>query len=164
MSDALDPATRAALRRKYVTLRALRLAHEQGESEPPREAIRALAAEFPGALVELDRLAMDVIAARIAELERGETPAWAVPVATYHAAFRGALAIRRRFDRASAIADVLRWLASEPEPLGGPLEREDVEAILRPPSGRLRDWAVRRAARVCRVSEVEVRARLTPLA
>jgi hypothetical protein len=60
----------ARLRSKYVELLGLRDAHARGE-EPPdlRARLRALAAAYPGALRELDRLPRAAIVARLAELE-----------------------------------------------------------------------------------------------
>jgi len=140
----------AGLLAKYREIRRMRLA--VGEDDARRgQRMRALAARFPGALRELDRLPMAVIEARIATLEAGERPAWAAALAEYHALLRSALRVRRRFGRDAGVEEVRRWLegAGRPkaaEPLYAALDAEAVEAVLRPPNGRLSRWVLTRVA------------------
>ncbi|MCA9608383.1 MAG: hypothetical protein KC619_22395 [Myxococcales bacterium] len=114
--------------------------------------MRALAARFPGALRELDRLPMAEIERRIERLEAGERPAWARTLVAYHAWMRVALRLKRALPRStdSALAD--EWLRTHYRPgVGEPslaaLDPEALEAILRPPGGRLSRWVLGRIAR-----------------
>jgi hypothetical protein len=71
---------------KYLEIARLR---RNVSAEPPTQAMRALAAEFPGALRELDQVPQAVLEARIAELEqvaRGATPpaAWMLALVRFH--------------------------------------------------------------------------------
>lgn len=96
MSDALS-----ALARKYRELEALRRAQDAGEAAATRERLGALAAEFPGALRELDRLALATIADRADALERaasghGPIEPWMRWIGAYHALLRVVLAARAR--------------------------------------------------------------------
>lgn len=69
----------------------------------PRSELRALAAEFPGALRELDNLPLDVIDARADALESGRTEPWMAPLARCHGLLRAALWLKRhRGDLAGA--------------------------------------------------------------
>lgn len=99
----LDAATLRALADKYATLAAMRRSEEAGE--PPRENAfyQRLAARFPGALKELDRLRLDEIERRAIALAEaasgGDQADWMVAVAAYHARLRELLAAKRRGER-----------------------------------------------------------------
>jgi hypothetical protein len=127
-SDMLSPDALLALARKYRTMMALRAslpAHPQGgeeareETESERAELRALAAEFPGALRELDTLPDEELRARAEALEAaaaGAEPArWMTWMDAYHALMREALAIRR----------------------GSPAEGAFAESVKSPPHGRI---------------------------
>jgi len=152
-----------ALRRKYAEIQRLRLLHERAKSdasfvEPaPGAAMAALAREFPGALREIDRLPIEMLAERlvaidvaIADPER-VTP-WMRASWSFHRLARGALSVKRwlatsttapatRADLDAAIAssslafpdDARAWL-------------DDLDAIARPPRGRLMDLVYDRVA------------------
>ncbi|HVY45347.1 MAG TPA: hypothetical protein VHB21_05685, partial [Minicystis sp.] len=96
MSHEARPIARLA--HKYARLVELRRARAAGEPVPPREVFRALAAEFPGALYELDTLPMDALEARAAATAEaaslGEPAAWMRFMIDYHALFRAALAVK----------------------------------------------------------------------
>lgn len=148
------------LARKYATIRAMRRAHEDGTEGDPRDAMRALAAEFPGALRELDELPMETVEARLAALREPEPPAWADAMSRYHGWMRLALAIKRAHRRDSDPAEVLRWLADRDVRADEPtdISIEAVRAILRPPTGRLSRWVLERIARDTQRELAEVEA------
>ncbi|HEY8926319.1 MAG TPA: hypothetical protein VIU64_18185, partial [Polyangia bacterium] len=102
-------ADRAALLRKYQVLarwrRAKDRAHAPGRraDAPPeedaaeREPMRALAAEFPGALRELDRLGAAELDRRVEVLSRGEAEdeEWIPWILAYHRELGRILAEKR---------------------------------------------------------------------
>ncbi|MFO0614226.1 MAG: hypothetical protein U0414_16675 [Polyangiaceae bacterium] len=96
----VDAEELRALAEKYETLGAMR--RREAAGEPPHENAfyQRLAARFPGALKELDRLPLDEIDRRAHELERaassGVALPWMVAVAAYHAKLRDLLAAKRR--------------------------------------------------------------------
>jgi hypothetical protein len=96
---------------KYETLAALRDARAGGAPHPPHTFFRELAAEFPGALKELDRLSPTLLRARIDALgsRRLEGVTWPWPVAVYHAVLAAP-------DRRPWTA-LPRWLRAPAEPV-----------------------------------------------
>jgi hypothetical protein len=134
-----------ALRAKYVEIRRLRT-----ESDPsPQLAMRELAADFPGALRELDELPIQLIEERIVALEAalagGPLPDWARWAIAYHGLLRVVLRIRRRAGKDKDLAALTEWLAhrylpTADEPSLEELSAEVVAEILRPPDGRLNRW------------------------
>jgi hypothetical protein len=90
----------ARLLHKYETLGELRRARARGEPIPEKAVFKALAAEMPGALYELDRLPLEDIDARrdaLAEALRGGPIApWMTAMAAYHALYRAALFVKAR--------------------------------------------------------------------
>jgi hypothetical protein len=93
-----------ALARKYRALVALRARRDGGGAGATRDELRALAAEFPGCLRELDTLGAAELERRAAACAAAETaggpmPAdepWMAWIADYHALMRQALARRAR--------------------------------------------------------------------
>ncbi len=141
----------AALLAKYVEMRAMRIAHAAGEDADATARMRALAERFPGALREIDRLPLEVIEGRIARLERGERPDWARTLIAYHGWMRVALRLKRAVPRDAAPALAVEWVRTHYRPSAGEpaveaLDGEAVEAILRPPGGRLSRWVLGRIA------------------
>lgn len=138
-----------ALREKYLEMRSLREEHARGEERDPQARLRVLATRFPGALREIDELPMAVIDGRLAELdavERGELalPEWARAQLGYHGWMRAAIAVRRAAgrdrDRDRARAWIaLRYQPGEHDPSVGALTAQ-LDAVLRPPGGRLNRW------------------------
>lgn len=127
---------RGALRDKYARLVALREAAERGKSEPDG-TLRGLAEAYPGALRELDRAPLSELRARLRLLsDEGPLPAWARPSFDFHRLLRLArsarLAAGRERDRDAAAQAIAR--GGEPPEL--------VDAVLRPPGGRLTQWAL----------------------
>jgi hypothetical protein len=121
----VDAAARAALARKYRALAELRARRDAGGSGAARAELRALAAEFPGCLRELDTLGGRELARRAAACAADATDAaapepWLPWIAAYHELMRAALDIRA--GRAAA---------------AGAHDPAFVAAVLRPPGGRL---------------------------
>ncbi len=102
------------LRGKYERMLHLRRAHERARVDPsfvepnPRTEMRALAAEFPGALRELDTLPLAEIEERILAIttavdrhvtggdpDLAHVPRWMQAIVLFHRLARGELALRR---------------------------------------------------------------------
>jgi hypothetical protein len=133
----------AELRAKYEEMRALRADALADEPRDPKTRLSALAARFPGALREIDELAMDEIDARIhalaaAERDPDSAARWMHAMTRFHALARGALFVKRS-------------LASDESHDAWPDEarawRDDLHRIARPPRGRLMDLVYERLAR-----------------
>jgi hypothetical protein len=128
----------AALARKYQVLTALREAREaavaQGLTEfpddeklPRREAMKALAAEFPGSLRELDESTAGELRDRREALARGERSPWMDAAVLFHWALREALQLRR-----GSLREPSYWQA--------PFVTRELRAqVLAPPTGRVLD-------------------------
>jgi hypothetical protein len=124
-----------ALLGKYVEMRRLREEDAAGGGGDPRPAMKALAAEFPGALREIDELPLAVIDARLGAIERaiagGTVETWMLALARYHELLRIALGVRRvvgddrSLERARGVAGAQV------------LDDAALRAILRPPGGRI---------------------------
>lgn len=113
------------LLRKYQTILALR----QGRTEvAPKATLQALAAEFPGALRELDRISMELLEMRIVELEQvvagGPDRTWMRVQNAFHALLRQERAHRRRPQGEAVARYAIRMLA----------------ASFEQPEGQIRDW------------------------
>jgi len=173
----LDIQLLHALLNKYQTLRALRFssgAESADSSVPkPRARLAALAAQFPGALRELDRLPMAIISARIAELEQAvsgasEVRAWMPLQIGYHGFMRAVLRIRRSLlaQPSRDLSDPLACLAAllyQPaldEPAASRFDSAALHTILKPPAGRLNPWVLAQVARDHGVSMADVQAAL----
>jgi len=142
-----------ALLRKYEEL--LRLRQEGGpdsqtESDP-RPALAALAAEFPGALRELDQLPLSDLEARIAALrsvvrgEEGPGP-WMAVQARFHHLMRGALLAKRWLGgrRLVDVAVLDRFRTELPSQAG--IWAKDLAHIAAPPRGRVVELVLIRVA------------------
>jgi hypothetical protein len=119
--DRRDASDAAALARKYQALVALRGRRDSGGAPAGRDELRALAAEFPGCLRELDTLGGAELsrraAAAAAAAAGGAREPWMAWIAAYHALMTEALAARAR---------------------GAAGERDELaRAALDPPEGRL---------------------------
>lgn len=120
---------------KYKELARLRRAHARGMPEAPTSELRALAMEFPGALSELDTMALEEIDARHAELAEvmahgADQPApsrWMLYVIAYHEALKLTLHSR------SAQLDVNEARARS----GLPIDAEFLETARQRPGGRV---------------------------
>jgi hypothetical protein len=131
----------AALARKYDALVELRRRRDAGGGAAGGGALRALAAEFPGCLRELDTLGLPELErrARAAEAAAAGAPAepWVAWIAAYHALMRGALAVRDPA-RAKTIRGNPAALATLASAAGGlAVDETFVAAVLEPPGGRV---------------------------
>ena len=99
-SRARPPVGVAALARKYAALVRLRARRDQGGAAATRDELRALAAEFPGALRELDTLGPAELARRAAACAAaaagGPREPWMAWIAAYHDLVAETLAARAR--------------------------------------------------------------------
>jgi hypothetical protein len=129
-----SPEERAALQRKYRILAELRGAREaaiaQGLAEfpsdeklPRRAVMKALVAEFPGSLRELDETSAAALRARADALARGDHAPWIDAAALFHRALREALQLRRGSLQTGGFWTDAGWRAQ----------------VLIPPTGRLLD-------------------------
>lgn len=123
------------LRRKYDLLVALR----EGTQPGARETLRALAAEFPGALRELDALPLEALRARRAAVDDAPAPPWVPWIAAYHGLMRVTLALKRALPARGALDDarVTALAAAAMGAWGDALDEAFVRAVHRPPRGRL---------------------------
>lgn len=152
-----------SLARKYRTLLALR----RGKFTLTTPFARALAAEFPGALRELDVLPLDILAARLADVgsasrEDRDAAAWISPMIVYHVRMRQLLAVKRllggeRCPNAERAATIARVLGPE-------CDATLVERVAAPPSGRLNRLAFELVARELGRAESEIEGLLFPRA
>lgn len=132
-----------ALTRKYRTLAELRRREHLATALEAHTPLRRLADEFPGALRELDTLALDEIEERADALERAASgaprAAWMEWMVAYHQAMRAALYVKRRLaaDPELARRPALGLAADAARESGYECDAEFVQAVARPPAGRL---------------------------
>jgi hypothetical protein len=100
----------SGLARKYAALAGLRLRRDGDGPPATRGELRALAAEFPGCLRELDTLGADELARRAtataAAASGAVTEPWMHWIAAYHEAMREALAARAPGSAADSVGRV----------------------------------------------------------
>jgi len=131
----------------------MRRAHSSGDDADAKARMRRLAADFPGALRELDRLPMVTIDERIATLEAGQRPLWAEVLIAYHGWLRVALRVRRELRGATDDPKrIIEWLRAQArrrpgDPPLAAVDEETIQGFLRPPAGRITRWAIERIAR-----------------
>jgi hypothetical protein len=132
-----------ALSRKYETIAGLRREREAGGAVAARSVLRALAREFPGALRELDTVALAEVdrrrAALLAAAHGGPVEDWMTWMVAYHATMRAALVVKSRVARVAVLSDeVVTSAARDASRLSGVmLDDAFVLAVARPPAGRL---------------------------
>lgn len=135
----------AHLHRKYAEILRLRRAATSSPEHDPRLELAALAREFPGALREIDVLALGEIEARLVALQRveqgGPILPWMTAVARFHELMRGALVTKRWLSQSRGRhGDRGRF---EAEIVGLPFGAEalvwasSLARVARPPRGRL---------------------------
>ena len=142
---------------KYQALLALRVTREEVS---PRAALAALAAAYPGALRELDRLPLQLIERRLASLRAVASGAtgverWMTLQIAYHGFMRAVLRLRRALlaSNERSFADPgrclqrLAYVAAADEPAPERLDAATLQMIVRPPRGRLNPWVIERVAR-----------------
>jgi hypothetical protein len=126
----MTPAALAPLAAKYRRMLALRHA---GAGD--RAALRALAADFPGALRELDTLPTDEIARRAEATAAGVFEPWMEWMLAYHALMRAALLLKRRLAAGGSVDDAL--LDAVRAASGAPIDAAFARAVAAPIHGRL---------------------------
>jgi hypothetical protein len=176
MNDVPDATVRSELLAKYEEIARLRQAVAAGGTPADEaNALRALAARFPGALRELDVLPPEELAAILQAL-REPAPASA-SVATpssgrwetfrtlhaFHAAWRGALEAKRWLgnERAAGAEHAAALLATDLS-VDAKAWADEIAQVAKPPGGRLGDLVVRRLARAGGHAEETIRERVTP--
>jgi hypothetical protein len=152
---------RADLARKYAALVALRRRRDGGGDPAGGGALRALAAEFPGCLRELDTLGLAELERRAAacagdadDVDDGDWLDW---IAHYHALMRGALAAR------AASGDPAALVAAASAAAGLTLDETFVRAVLAPPHGRMSVVIFQALAARFGVPAAEIAATLFPV-
>jgi hypothetical protein len=138
--SAPPPGALAALARKYRALEALREAHARGEPGPGRAALAALAAEFPGALRELDQRTLASIRGCAAALEAaaagGAVAPWMARVDALHRLTRAALFVRAHARRGAGDPELEGVARAASTDAGAPVDLAFARAVLAPPGGR----------------------------
>ena len=99
IDPGLDRSFALRLVDKYERMLSLRSVLGRGKPSPPhRDLLRALSADYPGALRELEQLETVEIEARLETsraAERGRVPAWLLWTARYHERMVALLADKR---------------------------------------------------------------------
>lgn len=153
---------------KYTEIRRLRILALEAPGTDPREEMATLAAQFPGALREIDELPLEEIDARLASLARAledsaAVEPWMSAVMSFHELTRGALAAKkwlagRKNVGAIDRAELARIAASSVEGAAILPWLDDLGAIAQPPRGRITDLVFRRLAATLSISEADTRA------
>ena len=160
MSAAHSELSRLA--RKYERLIELR----REVSRRPPDDLRSLAAEFPGALRELDALTLPELERRLSSVRRaldGEpTDALIEWLLAYHALMRTALLVKRRLrgERRPSSQQAERLAESLTSETGLPCSAELVSQVAAPPRGRLNELVLARLSRASGRGASELRAAL----
>ncbi|HET9953747.1 MAG TPA: hypothetical protein VFQ61_04570 [Polyangiaceae bacterium] len=145
---AFPAITLSELARKYEALWSLR----QAGSGFDKASVRAISAEFPGSLRELDVLPDEQLMARRAHARaacQGEAPeAWLIWLLAYHSEMRVVLEVQRRIGELRSSRKAL-GMSVQPKPMieqlmldplfeqGFAYTPEQLHSLLCPPGGRL---------------------------
>lgn len=153
---------------KYTEMRRLRILALEAPHADPREEMAALAAQFPGALREIDELPLEEITARLASLSRARedlaaAQPWMSAVIGFHELTRGALALKKWLSGRKTVTDADRAelekiVDSLPDGPAMLVWIDDLSAIAQPPRGKITDIVFQRLARMLAISETEARA------
>jgi hypothetical protein len=151
----IAPDRLAGLARKYRAMLELRHAGAPDETREDRARLRALAAEFPGALRELDTLPTEEIEGRARALEAAAAGSAAEPwmawMADFHELLRTALVLKAAHARGL------------PRPTTDvSVDESFAAACERPPHGRLLPIVFARLAAHYQVSETVISTALFP--
>jgi hypothetical protein len=162
-----DPDQLRALAAKYRQLAALRVQRDAA-GVTPRQTLRALAADHPGCLRELDTLGLEELERRGRVTEAAAAGAtrepWMAWVWAYHRLMQATLLVKRAVGRGGApAAEVRRRLCDEATQLAGwPLDDAFVTEVACPPQGRLGVLVLRRLARLFGTPAAEIARTLFP--
>lgn len=149
---------RAALARKYQALVALRQRRDDGGDPAGGGALRALAAEFPGCLRELDTLGLPELERRAhACADAACEEPWIDWIAGYHALMRAAFAVRAEESPPEEL------VARASQAAGVTVDEAFVAAVLSPPHGRVGVVVLRALAARFGVPAVEIASALFPV-
>jgi hypothetical protein len=153
MTDA-----RAALARKYAALVTLRRRRDDGGDPAGGGALRALAAEFPGCLRELDTLGLPELGRRAnACSDDAAHEPWMDWIAGYHALMRAAFAVRAEAGTPEEL------VARASRAAGVSLDEAFVASALAPPHGRVGVVVLRALAARFGVPAPEIASALFPV-
>ncbi|HVZ73636.1 MAG TPA: hypothetical protein VHJ20_14755 [Polyangia bacterium] len=145
-----------SLARKYATLVELRRRRDEGGDPFGGGTLRALAAEFPGCLRELDTLGLPELERRAAvTASKGDEP-WVAWIGAYHSLMRAALAVRSAPPDANLIS--IATAAA-----GFSIDESFVSSIQSPPQGRMSVVIFRVLASRFKVPAIEISSALFPL-
>jgi hypothetical protein len=158
------------LRAKYAEMLTMRLEHAAGDEDvrAMRAKMSALAARFPGALREIDRLELHEIRRRITALDevlderRDVIAPWMEALVQFHALARGALVAKRWLGGRKRVDSKLqRQFAQSVPALAFPEDAgqwgNDLARLAEPPGGRWTTLVFRRVGETLGVSEREAR-------
>lgn len=154
-------------------MQRLRLLHDRARTdasfvEPePGPAMAALAREFPGALRELDELPLATLVERIAAIDAALADAscvttWMRASSSFHRHARGALVVKRWLARRTDDGDARRAALDDALPSFDYVEDarewlDALDALARPPRGRVMDLVYARVAAELGLEVDEVR-------
>lgn len=168
IGETVDSAALQKLVVKYTEMRRLRILALEAPHADPRAEMAALAAQFPGALREIDELPLEEIDVRLASLarasvDRAAVEPWMRAVMSFHELTRGALAAKKWLSGRKTVTradrDELEKLARTSAGGAAILEwLDDLAAIAQPPRGKITDLVFRRLAANLAISEVDARA------
>jgi hypothetical protein len=160
----IGPSALHSLARKYRLLAELARAGSASRRRADASyELTLLGREFPGALVELERLGLAEIDARLAAVERalssGRAESWIAWMNTYHETMRAALVVRRRTPRVAVLSrDRAEQLArSVNRDFGAHCDASFVLAVAARPPGRLGQWVMERVGGEMGVSPATLR-------
>jgi hypothetical protein len=161
----------SALRDKYREMQRLRDEDAAGAARDPKPAMAALAARFPGALRQIDRMSTEEMATRLAALDdviegRRASPEWARWEVAYHGRMRATLRVKRavrvaRDDDHALVLATNAWALAADEPKEE-MTFERLRGIRKPEGGRLNPVVLAAVAVEHGVSVEEVRKVLFP--
>jgi hypothetical protein len=160
----VSPEEIARLAAKYEALGELRRDRARGEPLPPKRVFLDLAREFPGALLELDRLPLDEIDRRrealVLAAAAGTFEPWMAWLDGWHRLMRAALSVKLRLrGERDPTAEQAEALAAA---VGAGLDAAFVRAVARPPRGRLTPLVLERLASAFRVEIGTLEAAIFP--
>jgi hypothetical protein len=156
MRQPLTPQVLHGLVDKYERLLRLRTVPT---AVPPRDELRSLARQFPGALRELDRLPLETIEARLRAVQRVlaeacEPEAWMQIQVSYHGYMRATLRVKR-WSRgwpvepaAALLAFTAKYVPAADEPGLAFFDADVLVTIRKPPEGRLNPFVLEAVARL----------------
>ena len=169
MADAVEPLEELHL--KYSEILSMRLSDMSADGRASEAEVRArmavLAARFPGALREIDDLALDEIQGRLDRLRsamdrRGPIEPWMLAVGRFHRLTRGALCAKGWLrGRKHIDTSVERAYLADAEKLAFPEDAlawaSELSKIAAPPSGRVTHLVYARIAQEMSTTEREAK-------